>query len=66
MRGSIWTVVALGAGLGLLPAILDVGSPDETGQTVLSLTGSLAPILGLTLFVAAMALVIAFFTADGF
>jgi hypothetical protein len=66
MRGSIWAVVALGSGLALVPAIIDVDSPDATGQTVLDVVGSLAPVLGLLLFVTAMALVIAFFTSDGF
>jgi len=66
MRGSIWTVVALGSGLALVPAIIDVDTPDATGQTVLDVVGSLAPVLGLLLFVTTMALVIAFFTSDGF
>lgn len=66
MRGSIWTVVALGSGLAMLPVIVDVDSPDATGQTVLDLVGSLGPILGLLLFVTGMAFVITLFTSDGF
>lgn len=66
MRGSIWTVVALGSGLAMLPVIVDVDSPDTTGQTVLDLVGSLGPILGLLLFVTGMAFVITLFTSDGF
>jgi biopolymer transport protein ExbB/TolQ len=66
MRGSIWTVVALGSGLALVPAIIDVDSPDATGQTVLDVVGSLAPVLGLLLFVTGMAVVISLVTSDGF
>jgi biopolymer transport protein ExbB/TolQ len=66
MRGSIWTVVALGSGLAMLPVIVDVDSPDATGQTVLDLVGSLGPVLGLLLFVTGMAFVITLFTSDGF
>jgi len=66
MRGSIWTVVALGSGLALLPAILDVSAPDATGQTVLDVVSPLAPVLGVLLFVTAMAVVISMFNADGF
>ena len=66
MRGSIWTVVALGSGMALVPAIIDVDSPDATGHTVLDVVGSLGPVLGLLLFVTGMAVVIAFFTSDGF
>ena len=66
MRGSTWTVVALGSGLALLPAIFDVDSPDATGQAVLDIIGSLSPVLGLLLFVTAMAFVITLFSSDGF
>jgi len=66
MRGSIWTVVALGSGLALVPAIIDVDSPDATGQTVLDVVGSLGPVLGLLLFVTGMAVVISLVTSDGF
>jgi hypothetical protein len=66
MRGTIWTVVALGSGLALLPAILDISATDTTGQTVLDVVSPLAPVLGVLLFVAAMAVVITMFDADGF
>jgi biopolymer transport protein ExbB/TolQ len=66
MRGSIWTVVALGSGLALVPAIINVDSPDATGQAVLDVVGSLAPVLGLLLFVTGMAVVISLVTSDGF
>jgi hypothetical protein len=60
MRGNIWTVVIVGALLALIPGIL-TGGDAEIGQ----LLGSLSPVVGLLLFVVAMAGVIRFVFGGG-
>jgi hypothetical protein len=67
MRGSIFTVVAVGVGAALTPAILDIDvSGDATGDTVLGLLGSVEIVVALAFVVAAFGLLLAFFTDSGF
>ena len=66
MRGSIFTVVAVGVGAALTPAMLDVDvSGDATGQTVVDLLAPFGTILGLAFAVAAFGLLLALFTDSG-
>lgn len=66
MRGSIWTVVAVGVGAVMTPAILDadVGS-DATGDTVLTVLSPFDLLIGLAFAVACFGLLIAFFQDSG-
>lgn len=67
MRGSIYTVVAIGVGAAMTPAILDIDvTGDATGETVFSLLGSVEIAVALAFVVAAFGLLIAFFTDSGF
>lgn len=65
-QGSIFTVVALGVGVAMTAAILDVNvSGDATGEAVLSLLSPFGTLLGLVFFVAAMGLLVGYFTDSG-
>jgi hypothetical protein len=67
MRGSIWTIVAVGIGAAMTPAVLDVDvSGDATGQTALDLVAVLGPVVGLAFVIAVFGLLLAFFTDSGF
>jgi hypothetical protein len=67
MRGSIWTIVAVGVGAAMTPAVLDVDvSGDATGQTALDLVAVLGPVVGLAFVIAVFGLLLAFFTDSGF
>jgi len=67
MRGSIWTIVAVGVGAAMTPAVLDVDvSGDATGQTALDLLAVLGPVVGLAFVIAVFGLLLAFFTDSGF
>jgi hypothetical protein len=67
MRGSIWTIVAVGVGAAMTPAVLDVGvSGDPTGQTALDLLAVVGPVVGLAFVIAVFGLLVAFFTDSGF
>jgi hypothetical protein len=68
MRGSIWTVVALGVVAAMTPAILDVDvSGDATGQTALDLLSALDILIGLGFAVAVFGLLITLaFSDSGF
>ena len=67
MRGSIWTVAAIAVSAAMLPALLDVDvtgdAPGEAAQSLLTLW---PPIMGLLVFVSAIALVVSFLMSDGF
>lgn len=66
MRGTIWTVVALGTGLAFVPLVLggiEVG--DETAETAMQLLGAFGGVLGLAFVIATFGLLIAFFTDSG-
>lgn len=66
MRGSIFTLVAVGAGAAMTPAILDVDvSGDATGQTVIDLLSPMATLIGLAFAVAAFGLLLVYFTDSG-
>lgn len=66
MRGSIWSVVALGTAAAMTPAILDVDvTAGSTGETVLDLLTIFDPLIGLAAAVAAFGLLIVFFTDSG-
>ena len=67
MRGSIWTIVAVGVGAAMTPAVLDVGvSGDATGQTALDLLAVVGPVVGLAFVITVFGLLVAFFTDSGF
>jgi len=67
MRGSIWTIVAVGVGAAMTPAVLDVDvSGDATGKTALDLLAVLGPVVGLAFVIAVFGLLLAFFTDSGF
>jgi len=67
MRGSIWTIVAVGVGAAMTPAVLDVDvSGDATGQTALDLLAVGGPVVGLAFVIAVFGLLLAFFTDSGF
>lgn len=63
MRGTIFGIVALGAGLAIAPAALN-GETDATGSSISNFLGVLDPVVGLTFFLAVMGLLIAFFMVD--
>ena len=66
MRGSIFTVVALGVGAALTPALLDIDvAGDPTGQTTLDLLAPWGTLLGLVFAVAAFGLLLVFYTDSG-
>ena len=66
MRGSIFTVVAVGAGAALTPVILGVDvTGDTTGQTVVDLLSPFADVVGLAFGVVAFGLLVAWFTDGG-
>jgi len=67
MRGSIWTIVAVGVGAAMTPVVLDVDvSGDATGQTALDLVAVLGPVVGLAFVIAVFGLRLACFTDSGF
>ena len=66
MRGSTFTVVALGVGVALTPAVLDIDvTGDATGQTLVDLLAPFGTLLGLVFAVAAFGLLLTFFTDSG-
>ena len=67
MRGSIWSVVALGVGAAFTPLVLDIDvTGDSTGETALTLLSSVDIVIGLAFVIVAFGLLIAFFTDSGF
>lgn len=67
MRGSIWSIVAVGAGAAMTPVILDIDvSGDDTGQTALDLISSIDIVIALAFVIVTFGLLIAFFTDSGF
>jgi hypothetical protein len=67
MRGSIWTVVALGVAAVMTPLILDVDvSGDSTGQTALELLSSVDLLVGLAFVVVVFGLLIKFIFTDSY
>jgi len=67
MRGSIWTVVAVGTAAAMTPAVLDVDvNSDATGQTALNLVSTLDIVIGLSFVIVCFGLLIALFTDSGF
>lgn len=66
MRGSIWTIVALGIGAVMTPLMLDIDvAGDETGETALTLISSIDILIALAFAVACFGLLLAFFTDSG-
>lgn len=67
MRGSIWSVVALGTAAGMAPAILDVQVADgSTGDTILGLLTTFDPLIGLAVVVVTFGLLLTYFSDSGF
>lgn len=66
MRGSPFTLVAVGVGAALTPAVLDVDvTGDATGQTVVDLLAPMDTLVGLAFGVVAFGLLLMFFTDSG-
>jgi len=66
MNGSIWSVVALGTGIVMLPLILpSTGGGDATGSAIFDLVTSVAPAVGLTFVVVVFGLLVSFIGSDG-
>lgn len=67
MRGSTWTIAALGVLAVFTPLLLDIDvGGDDTGETALSLLGSVDALIGLAFVIACFGLLTLFFTSDGF
>lgn len=58
-RGSIWSVVALGVGVVMLPLILPDSGSGSAGSTIFDLVSAISPTVGLMFSVAAFGLLIA-------
>lgn len=66
MRGSPFTLIAVGVGAALTPAVLDVDvTGDATGQTVLDLLAPMGTLIGLAFALTAFGLLLVFFTDSG-
>lgn len=66
MRGSIWSIVAVGVAAAFTPAMLDIETDGEIGDTVLSLLASVEVLIGVAFVVLVFGLLIGFFTDSGF
>jgi len=69
MRGTIWSVVALGVTVAFLPLVFSdtlANNADSVGSDLLELIGTLTPVFGVLLLLAATGLFLTFFTSDGF
>ena len=58
MRGSIWSVVALGTGIAFLPLVVPNSGTDPTGDAIYGLISAIAPVLGIMFAVAVFGLLI--------
>ena len=65
MRGSIFGLVALGAGAAMTPVILDVDVSGATSQTVSQLLAPMGTLIGLAFGVLAFGLFLTFFNDGG-
>jgi hypothetical protein len=66
MRGSPFTLIAVGVGAALTPAVLDIDvTGDATGQTVLDLLAPMGTLIGLAFALTAFGLLLVFFTDSG-
>jgi len=66
MRGSPFTLIAVGVGAALTPAVLDVDvTGDATGQTVVDLLAPMGTLIGLAFALAVFGLLLVFFTDSG-
>lgn len=67
MRGNIWSIVALGVGLVMLPLIIDGDATlDSTGETVMTLVSAIGPVVALAFVVATFGLLVTLFSNDSF
>ena len=64
MRGSIWSVVALGAGVAMIPVMLPNSASDSVGTDIFDVVTSVTPLLGLVFAVAVFGLLITFLGFD--
>lgn len=58
MNQSVWSVVALGSAIVMLPLILPAAGGDSTGDTIFGLLAAIAPVIGITFTVAVFGLLI--------
>jgi len=63
MKGSIWSVVALGTATVMLPLILPSSGVDSTGSDIFGLLTAIAPTIGLMFVVATFGLLLVFFNS---
>ena len=69
MRGNIWSVVALGVTVAFLPIVFSdtlASNADSVGSELIELVGTLTPVFGVLVLVAATGLLLTFFQSDGF
>jgi hypothetical protein len=67
MRGTIWTVVAVGVGAVMTPLILDIEVADgSTGADIMELLSSVGLLVSLAFIMATFGLLLVFFGKDGF
>jgi uncharacterized membrane protein len=64
MRGSIWSVVALGVGVAMVPAILPSSASGSVGTDIFGLVTTLTPLLGVIFAVAVFGLLVVFLGFD--
>jgi len=58
MRGTIWSVVALGSGVVMLPLVLPDSGFDTVGDNIFGVLTSLTPLLGVVFAVAVFGLLL--------
>jgi predicted polyphosphate/ATP-dependent NAD kinase len=64
MNQSVWSVVALGIAVVMLPLIVPSSGGDGTGSTIFELLTSITPVIGVTFTAAVFGLLIVFFGSD--
>lgn len=69
MRGTIWSVVALGVTVAFLPLVFSdtlASNADSVGTDLLELIGTLTPVFGVLVLLAATGLFLSLFTNERF
>ena len=66
MRGTIWTVVAVGVGVVMTPLILDVSPTTATGDDIMSLLSAVGPLASFAFILVCFGLLLTFFGRDSF
>ena len=66
MRGTIWTVVAVGVGAVFTPLVLDIDPSTGTGEDALALLSAVGPLVAFAFVLAVFGLLVTFFGRDSF